>query len=331
MGKMIRCFLMIVLCCVAAQSVANANEADMVWRGLDDSRMRIVSGQCVVRGTTAKNGDTREENCLIVFDSQKGFYRFDRIGVANSLLTPEYYYECWEPGTDRSAIERQPHTTRETSHKIDLFDIRMLGFFTLISVYNDLRYDKDTITRFLENKKLVEFQRYNNGVVAITYIVTPKLIQLSDDEKTRQTYWIDPSTGFSLIKAEYRHSGGDVDTTEITWKEKNNVWVPDTCQFLSNQGFSGVWKFDWMLVNEVIPTHFFEVSNLSETPVKVFSWELGEAVEIGTAGQGEEYFYETQDRHFHPFNVILMVIGIFLIVLGLGKKIYDYVKSRSRK
>lgn len=323
------CSLVFAICCICcvAESAEDIKDVDMAWRGLDDSRLRIVSGVCTLKGTTTKRGENRDEDCLIAFDIQKGFYRFDRMKVANSLLTPEYYFECWEPRSQRAAIERQLYAQREPSNKVDLFDIRMLGFFTFLDAYGNLRYDKDTIANFLENKELVEFQQHSNGIISITYVVTPMEMSLLDEEKTRQTYWIDLSHGFSLIKVEYRHSDGDIDTTEITWKEKNNVWVPETCFFSSTQGFGGMWKFDWSLVNEYVPSHFFDVGDLSEVSVRLLSRELGEAIQIGVAGGGEESYLVDEHAGWNNrsllFRYILMVLGLLLIVIALGKKAYD--------
>ena len=277
---------------------------------------------------------------MIAFDAKNDFYRFDRIGIGNSLQTSEYYFECWSPGTQRASITRQPYTTREISKRVDLFDFKMLGFFTFFDPYYDLRYDKDTITNFLKNKRLLEHQLHDNGIVAITYEVLPGVFARALPVgfiNMRQVFWINPAQGFSLVRVEYQHGDGDVDTIEITWEEKNSVWVPETCQFSSTQGFSGEWKFDWSLVNEEVPSRYFNVGDLSETPipVRVFSKELGESIQIGTAGQGEEdYWIDWDDNaqgnsdYFSFRYVIPMWLGIFLIVLGLGKKSYDYWRRR---
>ena len=338
-GSKVFCFLVIV-CLFSLQYRCNAADsvsAEVLWRGLDDSRQRVISGMCTLSGTTkkTKNGDSREEHCLIVFDAKSDCYRFDRIGIGNSLQTSEYYFECWSPGTQRSSIMRQPYTTREISKRVDFFDIKMLGFFTFFDPYYDLRYDKDTIANFLKNKKLVALQQHDNGIVAATYEVLPGMFARNLPTgfiNTRQIFWINCAQGFSLVRVEYQHGDGDVDTIEITWKEKNKVWVPETCQFSSTQGFNGDWKFDWSLVNEDIPSRYFDVGDLSETvvPVRVFSKELGETVQIGIAGQGKvDYWMDDIRRiqgnssYFLP-RYILLWLGIFIIVLGLCKKVYDY-------
>gem|GEM_PF-3565463 len=313
----------------ATEATDADRDADMIWRGLDDSRQRLISGVFTLSGATAKHGETREENCLVAFDTRNGFYRFDRIGIANSLSTNDYYFECWSPGSHRAAIERQPYSTMSMSSKIDLFDIRMLGFFTFFDSYNNLRYDENTIAKFFRNKTLVDYVLHENGIATITLEVIPKRALPPGLKNTRQIYWINPSQGFSLVKVEYRHGDGDVDTTEITWKEKNNVWVPETARFSTTQtpNFSGVWKFDWSLVNEDVPSRLFEVSDLSEEPVALFSRELGESIQIGMVGGGEELLFATEFRRSSPHNRILLWIGICLIIIALGKKLYDYWRA----
>jgi hypothetical protein len=90
-------------------------------------------------------------------------------------------------------------------------------------------------------------------------------------DEDRTTLWINESQGFAPVRYELSVLGY-TDTCEVTWVERDGVWVPDTCAFESSarpkQHESLHLKFTWESVNKAIPAELFELGGL-EVPAHV--------------------------------------------------------------
>ena len=163
-------FLLSTLCSLSRFCMADISEADKlkvssVLSGLDDSRMRLNSGVCRIVGSSDRGTlENIEDDILVAFDFNKGFYRFDQ-GINRSLQTQDYYYECLEGAqmVSRYSIQSARH-----SHLIRPFDIRNLGFFNFQGPYWKERYaTNEHIDLFKDNPISIE------EVNSVFYLSTP--------------------------------------------------------------------------------------------------------------------------------------------------------------
>ena len=322
-------------CISAACSADGALEKNVrfAFQGMDDSRMRLVSGICHITGRTTGvrvyDGETdsfkeeTKENITIIFDYQKGFYRFEN-RACRSLKTPEYYYELWYPGRPDEAADRYPISQFKPSYLSRLFDIRLLGFFSLLG------YSQDTYSVFRRSifeETPISYERSSNGLIQITTNRKP----LVPGPVLVRHFWLSPDQGYSLIKLECE----GIASMEMSWEKRNDTWVPTACKitpFLEQDDGFADWTIAWESVNEPIPEHYFDPHSLATKPaVSLYSSELGAGfgrVKIGTLGGGEPiYDLSPTKTPSYSFNRILLGLGILLIFLGLGKMVRERWKN----
>jgi hypothetical protein len=146
-------------------------------------------------------------------------------------------------------------------------------------------------------------------------------------------FWIDSKRGYTMVRRECARK---LDTTEkkwgtmeLSWEEKNDVWVPTSFKYHDHQieGAGVEWTLDWSHVNENVPENYFDPTLLSDEVAVLASLELGAPVILGKIGPGREVpgpLAVPTERKYSLLNYILMGLGIFMIVLGLSKKTYDW-------
>jgi len=292
-----------------------------VLSGLDDSRMRLNSGVCRIVGNSKRaTPEVINDNILIAFDYNRGFYRFDQ-GANRTLRTPDFYYECVK---DRQMVTRQTATGWMPSWGIRPFDVRALGFFTFVGPYWKAEYATDERTNLFIDKP-VSIKEVN-GIFEIT-VERKANIPGYDFPPATRIYWIDSRQGFSMIRLVL---GSELDTIEISWEERNQVWVPMSFKLSSAQPQSAEWKIDWSFVNDDVPEDYFDPTLLSDEVTMLVSKELDQPIVIGRLGKGYDLpgqLTPLPENKSSPFRYAPMIIGIFLIVLGFGKKMYDSWKK----
>ena len=312
------CFLCMCCLCAADVDVVDKQRVGMILSALDDSRMRINTGVCNITGNLSRGSD----NITIAFDYHKGFYRFDQNENKRSLRTPDYYYESLD---EHHPVTRQGTHDFSPSWQIKPFDIRGLGFFSLTGPSWRRDYVKDERKCLFEDNP-VSLEESANGVFVITFERTTE-----NPPPIIRKYWIDSGQGFSLIRGEY----GETVTIDMSWKEINETWVPTSFKLSSaDRNQSAEWKIDWLIVNEDVPEHYFDPNLLSNEGTYLVSVELEQPIIIGDIRKGQELpgpLYVPEERRSSHFRNILMYLGIFFIVLGLGKKLYDYLRKRAPK
>jgi hypothetical protein len=324
---MVRYFLLSVLISVILVVPLFATELtsdlkqkiNVVFRGMDDSRMRLNSGICHISGTTVIRDDVSTESVTIVFDYKKGMYRCDRTDQCYSLRTPEYYYEVWFPNRQDAAVTRQKSSERQPSYMAKPFDIQMLGFFSLVGPYWDQEYQPDFRLSLFEEVP-VSYEQLSKDLILIE---TKRIPPNSLGSPLKRKYWLSSKQEYSLLKAEF----GDFVTIEVSWTEKNKTWVPTAFKLSSTQRRSAEWKIDWELVNKPVPDKYFDPEQLSEKPIPVFSKELGESILIGTLGKNKDVIDQPKIKYPY-FRYILITTGLILMVIAFIKMIYDRWKKK---
>lgn len=320
------CFMLLkfgnVSFCLSQEGKDEKRKIENYIHGIDDSRMRLNTGVCHITGSNTIDGKTSVDDIEIAFDYKNDFYRFDRKGQCHSLRTPEYYYEFWHPGGQGDIVERQLSSARVSSHMAKPFDIRALGFFSFVGPYWNYEYNRDIRPKLFSDHS-VSCKQLSDGLVLIT---TERVPDIPNASKMKREYWIAPNQGGEIVRAEY----AGIDTYEMSWKEINRTWVPIAFKLNSTQSYSAEWKIDWLSVNEPVPIDYFDPSNLSEKPVILVSSELGELVQLGKTGKGLSLPGLPEKRKdYFLFRYILMGLGILMIAIALGKKIYDWRKRTS--
>ncbi|MCL2004791.1 MAG: hypothetical protein FWG73_01385 [Planctomycetaceae bacterium] len=312
--------------CVAGISEADRLVVNNILIGFDNSRMRLNSGVCRIAGQSNRGQfEIVRDDILIAFDYNEGFYRFDQ-GADRSLRTPDYYYEFVE---NSQMVTRD---NRDAEGWLPAFDIRNLGFFIFLGDVHEKYYD-ERIEIFGEQPIAVEEV---NEVFILTVSRTSTFEGVTYPPIIRR-YWIDSRQGFSMVRFEL-YLGLDsteksLETMEISWKEINNTWVPTSFTLLSTQTSErwADWTIDWSLVNEKVPESYFDPTLLSDKVEMIVSLELDEPVIIGKIGKGlplPEPLWVPEDKKTFTFNHIILWVGICLIILTLGKKVYDYWRAR---
>jgi hypothetical protein len=312
--------------CNADITLENKQTVKKVLSGLDDSRMRINSGICQITGNSFADNESFRDNIIVAFDYNKGFYRFDRDEDKRSLKTPDYYYEHLK---SRQMVTRQKSQEQSPSFLIKPFDIRNLGFFTFVGPYWEREYAKNEHEELFEDEP-ISLEKSTNGVFIVTVKRTPKILGFPP---FLRRYWVDSHQGFSMIRAEY----GCADVVEISWKEVNKTWIPTSFSLRSaRQNQSAEWTINWLLVNESVPEDYFDPTLLSEEATLLVSRELEQSVIIGNIGKGlplpnsEKLDFERVHQKFYYFRYFLVLSGLVLIFISLGKKIYDWKIKRSK-
>ena len=308
-------------------------KAGYVLRGFDDTIMRINSGVCRIVGKTIEpHGNVINDDILIAFDYGTHYYRFDNGNLKRTLLTPEFYYEVWNLHTLPLSVTRSPAANPEISGiHCRLVDIQSIYHWAPIGSCKPYDYQQSQFHQQNEEVRITGYEELPNGLVKITR----EIPQPPTAPKVYDEYIINTNEGYTVqqIKMNFGY------TYETSWKNINQTWVPVAYVFKSgsnSRNFGAEWKIDWEQVNEKVDPRYFDLEEMladQEEGAFMLSDELGTGtVIIGKVGKGYAPIPETSLPTNYPlFNYILMGLGIFLIILGLGKKIYDYVRSRSRK
>ena len=293
---------------------------ELVMKGLDDTILHINSGICQISGNSSYDHSSIDENVKIAFDYSGGFYRFDRDDDKRSLKTPDHYYEYFK---SRDYVSRQNLPDRKVSQFIKPFDIHALGFFNLVGPFWNKDYQTERQKITTDRPVLLE---ESDGVFIITVERNPNTLNFSP---VLRRYVVNSKQGFSLIRVEF----GDYDIVELSWKEMNKVWVPTSFNLSSTNGMSAAWKIDWLLVNEPVPEEYFDPTLLADDITLLISKELGDPVIVGQIGKGipmpELPQAPNADEKVHYLRYILMIPGLLLILVAVGKKFYDARAARS--
>lgn len=302
-----------------------SREAEIAIRGMEDSIIRINSGTCRIVGYTIDTANKKhDDDIFIAFDYGKKRYRLDS-GIKDShlfirsLQTHDYYYEVWKPGSFDSSAHRYPLAEIKTAPWLNMVDIQALPYF--IPLGPRTPFDFQNIyqpTMFAH--KLLECKNLDDDIVYLKFDMKRKSKVIT----VQQEYWLSQSKGFLPLRCEYS-VGYSMD---ISWKSINDTWVPTSYLQQSRDGFGVSWKIDWESVNEPIDAALFDYNRLTDTPVPLYSNELGESVRIGTLGPTTE-MGNLPSRGANVVKWFFMITGIFLITLGLGKKFYDWKMKQS--
>ena len=324
-----------VVFCVVTSNVMAFDDKELVF-GIDDSRMRIISGIFTVAGTTIETISGKEtkniiEDCYVAFDYSNGFYRFDRNGQGKYLVTPDAVFHRWKnkPGSNVADITQHPRDYGPHTN-INPFEIRSLGFFSCNAPYYDFKYDKYRL--FLtKNAKVLDVK---DGVLAYLALQNANPKDRSGAEYPIYKFWVDKTHGYTTTQIQ-------VDSfvnSELTWKQIDGVYVPVAFRqkyhsLPADQIVEANWVLNWQAVNKTIPSEIFSYKDLIDKNDVEGVLYAGNADRTGTPvvlehiSSGDSTVIQ---KSMTPTNLskIVMALGLLLIAISLGKKIYDW---RSRK
>lgn len=303
--------------------------AELVLQGMCDSRERLVSGVCRIRGTNKStkvaNGDqetvTEESvDCHCSFDFEKGLYRFDRntppidgrTRGGKFIRTPSHIYETLAVDDVRAIMRNR--SDADPSSIIAPFDIRCVGLFNLVGPYW-----KTTIDEFCDmvsKGELVEFSEESDDIYRLMWKIGQK-------DRETLTLWLDAAKGYSWIRMDSSYVGPKATVrilTETSWDEIGGAWVPTALRLTDDQSkrhTEAEWTIEWESVNEPVLAKRFEPDDFSSRQqVSLYSEELGKPVFLGTVGGGGGHSVlemEEQPPANKWLRILVVALGLVLL------------------
>ncbi|MDR0610068.1 MAG: hypothetical protein LBG58_08165 [Planctomycetaceae bacterium] len=311
-----------------------ANELKKILIAMDDSRESLYSGLCRLHGKTIQktpDGTIIKEvndECVIAFDYVKRNYRFDKVGVGKYLRNSEFQFVALEQKGVSTTISRYP-LTEAVSTLVYPFDIRAIGFFSLYGNPSQIRYWH--WGQLTENTKYKLFISQDGVFSKISLLPSDPNPQILPEHSTI-TVWLDPRNDYVTTKIDT----GGFQISELSWKKVNGINVP--VAFSGKYGLNNLpiqieadWTFDWEIVNNLVPDHFFKVENfVSEGEIgEIVSWELGSDQPIRIARlDNTGTISEIPSRSLAGLRAILIITGLILIFISLCKMAYDRWKKK---
>ena len=263
--------------------------AEFVLKGMQDSRQRLVSGVCRIRGTRRQIDESRTteeaDDLFCAFDFPEGLYRFDRLapdedGITEggrSIRTPEHIYYTYGINSEHIGGVMRDRVNSDTVGHIAPFDIRRVGLFNFVGPYWTTTFDD--FCQGLRKGKLIDLSEEGQDVYRLTWAY--------EKAEVETTLWLDSTKGYSWIRYEVASQQVDSEKTVIdtSWDRIHGVWVP-TAMRLANDHWDGSrdeaeWTIEWESVNEPVDENYFALSSFApERRVAVFSKELGKPVVV---------------------------------------------------
>jgi hypothetical protein len=178
--------------------------ATSVLKRMQDSRERLLSGVCRIRGRPkdTRQGQTVETpiDCFCAFDFPRGLYRFDRnaptkggiVEGGRMIRTPPHVYSTRGIETEHlGGVMQERPDSADVGH-IAPFDIRCVGLFNFVGPYWERTFD--TFYQGFSTAKLEEFSEEGKGVYRLKWMF--------GNQDTAATLWLDSSKGCSWIRYE---------------------------------------------------------------------------------------------------------------------------------
>ncbi|MDR3108695.1 MAG: hypothetical protein LBU65_03265 [Planctomycetaceae bacterium] len=296
-------------------------KVEMAFHGMDDSLLRINSGICRIVGhTTDSARNKKDENIFIAFDYSKKFYRCDN-EIIRSLLTHEYYYEIWTSEYYSPTAERYPFAERRIASMLHMVDIQLIPFYSPIGVHLQYDYQEKHRKRLFLHKLLLADELPNN-ILHIKF-------EMNRDpgyQSVQAEYWLSKKYDYLPVHTEYSFGC----QCDISWKNINHTWVPETYSQKSDHGYGVEWKIDWESVNEPVPHKYFDVTLLTDEEIPLYTTlESGESVKIGKFGPKPAPPPPLRP-HVNWVGRFLMIAGTIMIIISIIKKIYDWRVKRNK-
>jgi hypothetical protein len=318
--------IFLIVCFFA--TILKASTPDELILGIDDSRTRIVSGIFTISGTTTEFSQGIEnkkvlEDCYVVFDYNKGFYRFDRKGKGKYLVTPDCTFERLQNNpSSKEAIIIQHSRDYKPNINICPFDIRSLGFFACVGNYYNFNYN-DFRLFLTQNIKPLDTK---DGVLAYIAFIHKNANDSNKDIYPTYKIWVDKKNNYATSRIEV----GTTSISELTWKNIGDTYVPVTFRQRYNSVNSGLkvdadWVLTWEMVNDVIPPKLFTYQNLKDKDDEYGNLYSGDADRSKTPVPLESFGKKEINVISPSTNTskILMAIGIAMMLIGLGRMGYD--------
>jgi hypothetical protein len=307
-------------------------KADSVFQGFDDTIMRINSGVCRITGKTIEpNGNKIDDDIFIAFDYNANFYSFENGNLKRALLTPEFFYEIWHPNTSSVSVKRSSASSPEsTSAFCYLVDIQNIFTFIPVGPHKPYAYQQSVFHS--QNNDIIKtnYEELTNGLVKVTTVTPPSVIIPEHAE-----YIVDKNKGYTV--QQIKRDVGYV--FELSWKNINQTWVPVAYVFKSGPKFGnfGVeWKIEWEQVNRKVDPKMFDLEEViadQEDGAIMLSGELGSPpLIIGKVGKGFSPLPEKlpPKSNYRLLRYTLIVLGLIMIIISIGKKIYDWRTRQSK-
>jgi hypothetical protein len=313
--------------------------------GYKDGRDRLVSGVYQARGIYTEidpiYGELRGEvHIYCSFDEGRKVMRFDRrqpyreiVGKANPDAKGDHngskvsnrltQYILKEDGivyyyVDGSSVVSATFATK-SPHIEAPFKIKSVGLL----YWND--YSRG-----------VEFDRLYSAISARkpTQVVdeTPQVTRInwdSESSKTRQTIWFDKTAGFGIVRMQMQHRKKEPTgavffsepqtTSEISWQQVNNVWVPKTFRLQTEEQVGAPRSielaFEWASVNKPIPSEDLTVENFRISKEARFIDYTGKqpvVIDILAANPDIEVHKSFARNAWLPWAAITALLGVGL-------------------
>jgi hypothetical protein len=309
----------------------DSQDAELLMRGMDDSRMKLCQGACEISGKLKENGEESLRNFKIVFDYSQNLYRFENVGQGQILYTKENAYSFLGDKDTQSSVTRQL-LSENPPPKINVFDVRCFGLIVLSSINQNTKYETIRDQYFDGSRQLVKKEELSNGLTRLDFektVIGDPLIP-----SIQYSYWISGKQGYSCVRKEvYIPTIGLKEIYETSYEEVNHTWVPVSTRFSTTQesGYtaSGDFVIDWSSVNEPLPEKIFSLENFSNPDARIVSFDLGptKPVTVGVVGgTGEKLFKANSERSF--FRYILIIIGLGLISIVVIRRVFEWRQNK---
>ena len=344
--------LMLQLCTLPcsgeAISPADIARAKLVLTGICDGRERLQSGVFHATGylksgdMNAISGGPFDQSLRVdgAFDVARRLSRFDYVGPGTSdsinrvgiglarldirfVRTPDKFYRYLGTTSDLEGANSLdvfqpndpvgPNDWEFDTRLIGVYGFPRIGYPTVESEF------QHTVERFVSPERLsmlTAFEILDGGICRLEWLL--------GKGRVRHVDWVNETNGPLLIRCEtYINKGAKADqwpktpteTTEITWKEINSIWVPETVRFQTAQEpvRDLSLKFDWTQVNEPVSEDLFKPQQLNLSgETRITDVRLGTPIQEGTIGNPN---YRPPQPPQAPPTPAWQIAGMILIVI----------------
>jgi hypothetical protein len=329
-----------LLACISHIVYANndsrdINKANMILKGLYDSKTSCVTGICEITGKMQEKGTTSEEHFKIAFDYSRDFYQLTNVGKGKILYRDGYSYSVLGDlkSEDRSMTRQM--STEQPPPLLCFFDVRCLGFIVPNTIAWKLTYEKLHQKLFGNLSTFIGMKKISGGLVQLNFEEKIKNDPLISS--IQRKYWISEKQGFSCVRMEITiPTISLLEEYEISYEEINKIWVPIALKFNKTQQngkirSEGYFSINWSSINQSLPETLFSLEDFSNPGAIITSFELGptEPVSIGVVGNDGIILYNMPSKHSY-FRYFLITAGLIMMLIGLGRMGYDRWKRKSQ-
>ena len=331
--------------------------SEFVLKGMRSHRQRLLRGEVLITGMKeSEYADGRSQEAdvemTVAFDFEKNLVRFDRrepadaSGMQSADMARSFY---WRTKTEAAIakVNNQGEKPTLEIHPADYvpvrpwhrpFDVRAVGVYYWPNFRSGTPLEQ--ILEGFMTTTPVETTETSDGIYCLVW---------EFNDRQRRTLWVDGNRGFTPAKMVIQDKGTPIGedwdanpvlANEVSWKEVDGVWVPDTFKIQkrtvrverSAQGelrtagensMSYMLAFEWKSVNQPLPEELFSYREHElEDGSYVVDYRSGEPVVVELIGAEPTHRGGQEDARKHDagwaMSRVMVVFGSVLILLAIA-------------